>query len=155
MNVIAPWGFLASLATNQPVPTPAGGEMPDPSIDGNGKNPTSNSWRAWTISDTSHVPVGFMAATGIEQGVSTVVGEGVWALRVVSVLHEVPEEEVDCLLDLGSIPPTVSIENVIQPFPIKHVAGPHAEHMTCGVLFPVSKGERDLSASLELVRDLS
>src|SRR5829696_7525890 len=93
--------------------------------------------------------------TGIEQSVSTVVGEGVWALRVVSVLHEVPEEEVDGLLDLGGIPPTVSIENVIQPFPTKHVAGPYAEHMTCGVLFPVSKGERDLSASLELVRDLS
>src|SRR5215212_6981235 len=59
----SPLGFSASLATNQPVPTPAGGKMPEPSMDGKGKNPTSNSWTAWTISDTSHVPVGFMAAS--------------------------------------------------------------------------------------------
>src|SRR5829696_7552813 len=34
---------LTSLATNSPAPNPAGGEMPEPSMDGKGKKPTSKS----------------------------------------------------------------------------------------------------------------
>jgi hypothetical protein len=36
--------------------------MLEPFMAGNGKKPTSKSWTDSTIVDTSHVPVGFMAA---------------------------------------------------------------------------------------------
>jgi hypothetical protein len=56
-------GLLASAATNSPVPTPTGGEMPEPPMDGKGKKPTSKSCTVWTISGTSYVPVGSIAAS--------------------------------------------------------------------------------------------
>jgi hypothetical protein len=48
-------------ATKRAAPDAAGGEISEPSIDGNGKKPASN--RAFCVmSLTSQVPVGFIAA---------------------------------------------------------------------------------------------
>src|SRR5215207_559882 len=63
----------------------------------------------------------------IEQGVGVIVGDGVYAIRIVAALHEVPEEEVDGFLHLGGVPLAVSVEDVVQPFSAQHVAGPDAE----------------------------
>src|SRR5215207_8000800 len=71
---------------------------------------------------------------GIEQVVGVVVGDGVYALGVVAVLHEVPEYEVDGRDYLGRVPPAVPVEDVVQPFSTQHVAGPDAEHVAGGPL---------------------
>jgi hypothetical protein len=54
-------GFLAFFATNIPPPRPAGCAICVPLIAGNGMKPGVN-FALFVISDTSHVPVGSIAA---------------------------------------------------------------------------------------------
>jgi hypothetical protein len=50
-------------AAGEPSLVSAGGEIPEPFMEGNAKKSTSKSWTVSAIVGTSHVPVGFMAAS--------------------------------------------------------------------------------------------
>src|SRR5215218_56285 len=89
----------------------------------------------------------------IEESVGVIVGDGVYTIRIVAALHELPEEQVDSFLHLGSVPLAVSVEDVIQSFSAQHIAGPDAEQVAGGPLLRISKPERDLSLSFEIVGD--
>src|SRR5829696_5344259 len=87
---------------------------------------------------------------GVEQSVGIVVGDGVHAIRVVAILHKVSKEKVDGLLDLGSVPASVSVQDVVQSFPAQQVADPDAEQVPGGPLFRITKAERGLPLPLEI-----
>jgi hypothetical protein len=66
---------------------------------------------------------------------------------------KVPEKQVDDLHHLGGVPPTVPVEDVVEPLPAEHVADPDAELVASGPLFLVPEAEGYLSAPLDLVGD--
>src|SRR5215207_7794140 len=116
MNVIAPSGFFAFLATNRPDPSPAGrygGAV-------NGREREEADFEILnSLDNLRHEPRAggqHGSISRIKQRVGIVVGDAVYALRVVTALHEVSEEEVDGLHNLGGVPPTVSVEEVDQSF---------------------------------------
>src|ERR671921_2404758 len=88
---------------------------------------------------------------GVEQRVGIVVGDGVYAIRIVAALRELPEEEVDSLLDLGGVPAFIPVEDVVQSFPAKHIADPDAEQVPGRPLLRIPEAERDLPLPLEFV----
>src|SRR4028118_1416258 len=66
-GAVGPPAPLRLPAPNRPEPTPAGGAMSDPSMEGKGKTPTSKSCTDSTMVETCHVPVGATAAWPEEQ----------------------------------------------------------------------------------------
>src|SRR5215211_4791423 len=88
---------------------------------------------------------------GVEQCVGIVVADGVYAIRVVAALRELPEEEVDGLLDLRGVPAFIPVEDVVQSFPAQHVADSDAEKVPGGPLLRIPKPERNLPLPFEFV----
>ena len=133
--------------------------MPEPPMDEKGKRNRPRSLvRPGRSPDLRHEPCAggqHSGLTGIESRVGIVVGDGVYAVGIVTNLYEVPKEEVDGLHDLGHVPPAVSGEDVGQTFSTQQIADPDAEQVAGGLSLLVAECQRDDSSPLELVGDVS
>src|SRR5215203_242412 len=79
---------------------------------------------------------------------------GVYALRIVAALHEVPEHEIYGFLHLGNVPPAVPVEDLVQALLAQQVASRHAEQMAGRPPLRIAEGEWDLPLPFEIVGDL-
>ena len=149
MNVIAP-SIRRVLCHEQTCPCPSRRRDIRAVYGRNGKKSTSKFWTVSTIADMSQVPVGSIAAF-VKECVGVVVGDGVYALRVVAALHEVPEHEIYGFLHLGNVPPAVPIEDLVQPSFAQQVASRHAEQMAGRPPPRIAEGEWDLPLPFEIV----